>query len=197
EDFAGGTFGFGEIAFGIAEVLQGRLQVKGDRVVDFGADVSRGEELAEGIAARAADDVLVPDVVSAWHFLRKDDAFVWIWAGLGNSRCVEEGVIVGGDGTTGVIPGGDVFELDLKDGALKTIEAGIPSEFVVVIAAAHAVLPEHSGAFGDLIVVGGDHASVACGTEIFGGVEAEGGGVPEIAGEFPLPLGAPGLGGIF
>ena len=45
--------------------------------------------------------------------------------------------------------------------------------------------------------VGGDEACVAEGGEVFGGVEAEGGGVAERAYGAIVPRGAEGLGGVF
>src|SRR3569833_2316758 len=102
-----------------------------------------------------------------------------------------------GDGPTGVVPARDVFEFDFEDGALEAVEAGVPSEFVVVVAAAHSVLAKHAGAFGDVVVTGGDDAGVSGGAEVLGGVEAEGSGVAEGAGGFAVPFGTPGLSGVF
>ncbi len=82
EDFAGGALGLGEVALGVAEGLEGLLQVKRDGVVDLRADFAGGEEFAQGVAASGADDVLVPDVTAAGNFLRKDDAVDGIRAGL-------------------------------------------------------------------------------------------------------------------
>ncbi len=46
---------------------------------------------------------------------------------------------------------------------------------VVVVAAAHAVLAQHASAFGQVGGIGGDHAGVARGAQVLGGIEAEGG----------------------
>ena len=110
---------------------------------------------------------------------------------------MEERVVATGNVVAGMVPGVDVAELDGEDGALEAVHAGVPADFVVVVAAAHAVLTEHFGALGEVAGVGGDHAGVACGTEVFGGIEAEGGDVAEGSGFDSTPLGAPGLGGVF
>ncbi len=68
---------------------------------------------------------------------------------------------------------------------------------VVVVAAAHSVLAQHAGALGEFVGVGRDHAGVARGAEVLGGIEAEGGGIAESACFYPLTIGAPGLGGVF
>ena len=83
------------------------------------------------------------------------------------------------------------FSLTLKHGTLEPVQAGVPADFVVVVAAAHPVLAEHAGAFGDLIGVGGHHAGVAGGAEVLGGIEAEGGDIAEGAGGFGRSTSAP------
>ena len=114
--------------------------------------------------------------------LRQHDAFAGVGARINDAGFAEQGVVAFGDGAAGIVPAGDVLELDLEDGALKAIEPGVPADFVVMVAAAHSVLAEHAGAFGDLVVVGGDHAGVAGGAEVLGGIEAEGGGIAQRAG---------------
>ena len=106
-------------------------------------------------------------------------------------------MVAAGDVVASVVPGVDVAELDGEDGALKAVHASVPADFVVVVAAAHAVLAEHSGALGEVAGIGGDHARVAGGAEVFGGIEAEGGDVAEGPGLDSAPLCAPGLGGVF
>ena len=59
------------------------------------------------------------------------------------------------------------------------------------------MLAQHAGALGQLVGVGGDHAGVAGGAEVFGGIKAEGGDVAESAGFHAMPLGTPGLGCVF
>ena len=168
-----------------------------DGVVDLRADFALGEELAQAVAAGGADDVLMPDVAGAAHFLRKYDAVGGIGAGLDQSRGMKERVIAAGDGAAELVPAVDVLELDGEDGALEAVHAGVPADFVVVVAAAHSVLAQHAGALGDFIGVGGDHAGVARGAEVLGGIKAEGGGIAESAGMNALPFGSPGLRGVF
>ena len=169
----------GKSALGVAEALERFLQVKRDGVVDLRADLAGGEKFAQGVAASGADDVLVPDVAAAGNFVRKDDAVDGVSAGFGQARGVKERVVTLGDGAAGLVPVVDVLELDLEDGALEAVHAGVPAQFVVVVAAAHAVLAQHAGALGQLVGVGGDHAGVAGGAEVLGGIEAEGGGIAQ------------------
>ena len=74
EDFGGGALGVGEVAGLVAEVFEGRLQVEWDGVVDFAADAMGGQVVAEAVAARRADDVLVEDVGGARVSEGKDNA---------------------------------------------------------------------------------------------------------------------------
>ena len=73
EDFASGTFSFGEVYFNIAQKFERVLQVQWDGVKDLGADLARGEEVAKLITTCSSDDVLVPDVLAAWDFVREND----------------------------------------------------------------------------------------------------------------------------
>ena len=59
------------------------------------------------------------------------------------------------------------------------------------------MLAQHFDPLGQLGGVGRHHAGVARGAQVFGGIKAEGGGVTKSARLHPLPLRAPGLGGVF
>ena len=149
------------------------------------------------VAAGRPDHVLVPDVAAAGNLVRQDDAVAGIWTGLGQSRRVKQRVVAPGRGVAGMVPAGDVLELDVEDGALKAVHARVPAQLVVVVAAAHAVLAQHFYPLGQFIGVGGDHARFAGGAEVLGGIKAEGGNLAKGAGLYAVPFGAPGLGGVF
>jgi hypothetical protein len=74
EDFGGGKFGVGEVSGLVAEVAEGRLQVDGDGVVNFAADLLGGEVGAQDVAARDSDDVLVEDGRGARIGVGENDA---------------------------------------------------------------------------------------------------------------------------
>ncbi len=201
EDFGGGAFGVGEVAGAVAEGGESGLLVEAEGVVDFGADALRGEVGAEVVAAGSADDVLVEDVLGAGMGVGQDDAGC-DGVGLsgevqgGDAGCEEELVVAGGEVAAALVPGGEVAEFDREDGGLEGVEAGVPADFVVEVAAGHAVGAEGAGAGVDGGGAGGDEAGVAEGGEVLGGVEAEGGGVAEGAGGDGVPGGAEGLGGV-
>jgi len=197
EDFAGGALRLREAAFSISETFQRVLHVERDGVVDLRSDFAGGEEVVEGVAAGGADDVLVPDVFAACDLMGQDDAVDGVGACLDKSCGVEEGVVAAGHVVARVVPALDVAELDGEDGALEAVHAGVPTDFVVVVAAAHAVLTEHFGALGQLAGVRSDHAGIAGGTEVFGGIEAEGGDIAKSSGFDSTPLRAPSLGCVF
>ena len=100
-----------------------------------------------------------------------------------------------------MVPGGEVFEFDLEDGGLEGVEAGVPADFVVEVAATHAVGSEHAGALVNFRGRRCQEAGIAEGGEVFGGVEGEGGGVSEGSGggegAVQVPGGSEGLGGVF
>ena len=110
---------------------------------------------------------------------------------------MEELVVASGVVAALLVPPGEVAEFDLEDGGLDGVEAGVPADLVVIVAAAHAVGAEDAGVVVDGGGGGGDEAGVAHGAEIFCGVEAEGCGVAEGAGGGAVPGGSEGLGGVF
>ena len=187
EDFLGGSFGDGEVAGLVAEVGEGLLLVEGEGVVDLGADAVGGEVGAEVVAARGADDVLVEDMGGAGVGPGEDHA-VGDGGGVGGGghggdACGEEELVVaGGELAAALVPGGEVLEFHFKDGGLQGVEAGVPAELVMEVAAAHAVGAQHAAALLKLGGAGGEEASIAKGGEILGWVEGEGGGVSEGSG---------------
>ncbi len=199
EDLGGGAFGFGKVSGVIAEGCEGGLLVEAEGIVDFGADRFGGEVGSEVVAAGGADDVLVEDVLGAGVGVGQDDAGGPGVLGRGEGGDAggeEELVVAGGEVAAALVPGGQVAEFDLEDGGLEGVESGVPADFVVEVAARHAVGAEGAGAGVEGGGAGGDEAGVAEGGEVFSGVEAEGGGVAEGACGDGVPGGAEGLGGV-
>ncbi len=201
EDFGGGALGFGEVAGAVAKVAESVLLVQAERVVDLAADVLAGEVGAEFVAAGGADDVLVEDVLGAWVRVREHDAVGDGFGGFGrclhsDARREEELVVAGGEGASLLVPGGQIAEFDLEDGGLEGVETGVPADFVVIVAAGHAVGAQGAGVLVELRGARGEEAGVAESGEVFGGIEAESSGVAEGAGGSSIPGCAPGLGGV-
>jgi len=67
-----------------SQASESRLHVQGNRVIDLRADAAHGEKLAQGIAARGADYVLVPDVAATRNLMRQNHAMERIRAGFAN-----------------------------------------------------------------------------------------------------------------
>ena len=163
--------------------------------------------VAEGVAPRGSDDVLVEDVGGSGMRVGEDDA---VFAGVGfdgvgkvgGGGCSrlslllarEELVGAGGEGAAAGVAGFYVTEFDLEDGGLDGVEAGVPAYLVVVVAAGHAVGAEGAGVGVYGGVAGGYEAGVSEGAEVFGRVEAEGRGA-EGSGRDVVPgrLRRPGL----
>ncbi len=191
----GGLFGLGEVSGFVAEVGEAGLQVERQGVVDFAADVVVGEVLAEVVAAGGADDVLVEDVSGAGVGVGEDDA---VGGGSAGEVCgLEELVVAGGEGASFFVPTGEMAEFYLEDGGLEGVEAGVPADLVVEVAAAHAVGAEYAGVIVKCGGGSGDEAGVSEGGEIFGGVEGEGCGVAQGSGGHSVPGSSEGLSGVF
>ena len=88
EDLVGGLLCDGESSGGVAEGAKGCLEVEWERVVDLGGDRMGGEEGAEVVAARGADDVLVEDRLG-------------VMVDVGEDEAVGDGGGVGGGGERG------------------------------------------------------------------------------------------------
>ena len=71
----------------------------------------------------------------------------------GESGIAEELVVAGGAVAALLVPLGQIAEFDFEDGGLDGVEAGVPADLVVEVAAAHAVGAQHAGA---LVVFGGE-----------------------------------------
>ncbi len=106
-------------------------------------------------------------------------------------------MVAPGHRAAGLVPAVDVLELDVENGALEAVHARVPADLVVVVAAAHAVLAQHLYPLGQFVGIGGDHAGVARGAQVLGGIKAEGGYIAQPAGFYAVPFRAPGLGGVF
>ena len=167
-----------------------------ERVVDLAADVLVRRGVARSASRRGARMTYWWKTWVARGSV-KGRTMPSLDVGCGELCCVEELVVAGGVVAALLVPPGEVAELDLEDGGLDGVEAGVPADLVVVVAAAHAVGAEDAGVVVDGGGGGGDEAGVAHGAEIFGGVEAEGGGVAEGAGGSAVPGGSEGLGGVF
>lgn len=120
ECFAGGAFGFGEVAFLVAEVAEAVLQVERDGIMNFGADAVlcevRGERVA--LAVGDADDVLVEDVHGAGADVKGRDEF-------GESGLSEQTRVEGGAFAARLRPAVEVRELDAQERGLDGVEAAV------------------------------------------------------------------------
>ena len=110
---------------------------------------------------------------------------------------MKEMVVTDGMVAALLIPPGQIAELNLKDGGLDGVEAGVPADLLVIVAVAHAVGAKDAGVVIDGGRGGGDEAGVSHGAQIFCGIEAEGGCVAQCSGGDAIPCGSKGLGGVF
>ncbi len=159
--------------------------------------LARAEKLAQRIAARSANHILMPDVPCARQLARQNDTVHGIGPSLRQSRFGKQSVIARGQCAARLGPCANVFELHRQHRALESIHARVPAQLVVVVAAAHAVLAQHLHPLGKLVGIRGDHAGVAGRAQVLGGIKAECGDIAQAARLHAIPLGAPGLRGVF
>ena len=110
---------------------------------------------------------------------------------------MEELVVAGGVVAALLVPLGEVAEFDFEDGGLDGVEPGVPADLVVIVAAAHAVGAKDAGVVVNRGGSSSDEAGVSHGTQIFCGIEAEGGGIAKGSCGDSIPCGSEGLGCVF
>ncbi len=133
----------------------------------------RLQESTQFVASPAADHILVKDMPGAGIRKRQHHSVTGIGAGLHQAGGCEQPAILGGSLASLFIPFLDVFQLHQENGCLEGIEPAIPAHFVVVVAAAHAVVAQHVDSFGQSFVAGSDQPGISAGAQILGWVEAE------------------------
>ena len=114
--------------------------------------------------------------------------------GIDDRAVVQEAVVEGGTGASGLGPALQVPELHAEDRALQALHPIIEPLQVVMVLLLGAPVAEHAE---DAVVFGGARGhgpALAVGAEVLAGVEAEAGEVAEGADAAALILGAVGLG---
>src|SRR5579863_2487585 len=151
ENFACRALSLREIAFAIAERLESLLKMQRNRIEDLAPDLTSGQKFTELVAAGATNHILVPGVPAAGNFAGKNDAVSRHRTGFSKPCGAEERVVPVGQLMALLVPSVHVLELYFEDRGLETVEPRVPAEFVMVIAAAHAVLAQHPRPFGQRI----------------------------------------------
>ena len=153
------------------------------RIVDGAADFSFAQEFLEGVALFDSNGVLVVDVFETFGRERGHDA--------GDLR--EKAIVFSGVGLAGALPIGKMAQFDAEDGGLDFIEAAVPAGLAAAIFFGLAVIAKGANSRGEFGGICYDHAGVAVGAEIFGGIKTDAGGVAEGAGAAAFVGGADGL----
>src|SRR5260370_33147045 len=155
------------------------------RVVDLAADLAFLQVLAQGVASRSPDDVLVEDVSGSIVGEGKHHAFCG--AGGSDPSGLKQLVIMHGKVAALLVPLRQVLELHLQHSGLQSVQAGVPAYLVVIVALAHPMGPKHARVLVKAGGDGGQDAGIAKSAENFGGIETEGGKVAPSPGGEALP----------
>ena len=153
---------------------EGKLLVERLGVVDHGGDALLLEKGLEGVALLAggeAKGVLGPAGGEAGRGDGGADAL----------DITEKVGVAGGDAVDGIELGvTEGAELDLKDGGLESVEAGVESDTdIVVFLGALAMDAVGVGQLGPVVIVGEEGSAIAIAAEGLGGEEGGGGDVAE------------------
>src|SRR5271157_4111539 len=189
EYFPAGFFRDRQGAKLVAKILEDRLKVKAERVVDFGRDTRDTERLPECITLRQADGELIIDMVEVCRRLR------WTRDKGSQPPLFKELAVALGAVLAAGSPGIEVGEFHTQHGGLQGVQPAIGAEDVVVVLFLAAVAAKHEEALGPGRVVGGNQATVACTSQVLRGEEAEASEVANCADEAIVVAGADGLRG--
>ena len=184
--------------------------MQGDRIIDFAADVGRGQPIAQGIAPGDADDVLIVDVqVDFTPFsrhrtaidLRRGDYLRFGDHAAGGKKPI----IAGGVFSAAAVPPFEIGQFHPQGRGLDGIKAKIAADHAVIIFRMCPMVAEQDHLFGKSLVTGDNHPAIANSTEIFAGKKGKTAGQPhspgpmvgDAAGKGRRELGANRLGGVF
>ena len=138
----------------------------------------------DGIPLVGSHDVQVKDMRGICALLRRGKM-------LGKSG----GIGCRDGAAAGVLPV-EVRQLGPQDCRLNLVQAAVHADLVADVVLLPAVLAQRGDADGERRVGNGDGPAIAKRAEVFGRIEAEGGGVAERADALPVQSGAVGLGAI-
>ena len=90
-----------------------------------------------------------------------------------------------------------MFQLHQQHGGLNRRHTAGHPHFLVIVSGVRAVRSQAAGARGDFVVVGEQHASVAGGVQIFGGIKTQDRRDAEASGRLSVACGEHGLRRVF
>ena len=171
----------GKLPFAVPERAKRRLQVDRHRVVDAGLDAVVLEVTSQGISPLGLDDVEVEDGLRPAGDLGPRDGEV-----------VQRLLVPAGDPPAGLVGLVEATQLHPQDRGLERVEAPVEPTLVVLVLDLRPEVAKRPDAVVDVGVTSHHHAGVTEGSEVLGGVEAEGRRIAERAGSFtpvPAPVG--------
>ena len=112
--------------------------------------------------------------------------------GFGQQRAIALGI-----GLSLGAPPLEMRKLDVQHGGLQRVQAAVHADVLVVVARLHSMSAQQAELFGQLLVLGGQHATVADPSQIFGRIEAETADVAQRSGPMAFEFGTDRLRGIF
>ena len=171
---------------------QAFLEVQGNGIVDFTADLVRFQVVQQLIAlpTRHAHHVLVKDVPALGAHRRA-------FQKLGQMLFLNQGVVALGRRLARFRPAVQVRQLDPQEGGLQRVQPRVPAHELVVVARLHAVAAQAAQECGPGRIAGDHHAAVAKASQIFGRIKAEAADGAQRPRALAMVLGPNGLGGIF
>src|SRR5947208_2671099 len=149
-------------------VAIGGMQMHRHRIMNAGADRRGAQMLAQAIAARAADYVLVKDVAGTGPARRQR-----------NRQPGETIVVARGNRLAPLVVAFEPRQLDREDCRLDRVEPRVDARAGADVTLAPAIFANFPSRFGERGISRGDDSGIAERAQIFGRIKAEAGDVAE------------------
>ena len=166
-----------------------------DRIVDFGADLAIGQELAKFVATLGSNHVLVVHVMGMRRSGEHADGRI---SGRGDQPRLRQQQIIGSGMFAALpVPGLEMGKFHAQDRRLDCIQPAIPAQLFMAITLRASMIAQAPHVIGKFSMVGCDQSRVSVGAQIFGRIETEGGERADGSGARIAPAGSDRLRGVF
>src|ERR1700733_3382595 len=171
--------------------------MEGQGVVNLRPHSLVAEKGLHRVAPADPNYVLVEDVRGPGLGFGQDHSILGIRPRLHQAGVREKAAIVLSESVALSVPAIHKAELDQQNRRLQGVQPAVPTNFIMVVTVAHSMHTQEADAFCDGLYPGGDHAGLAGGTEVLGGVKAESRSVPQGTRPAPIPGGPERLRRVF
>src|SRR5206468_1702161 len=158
----------------VAQFFEARLEMRGNRIVDFASNLLFSQVSHQFITPGAPDNELIVDMPRMRHLVGQCNRLY----------PAQTLAIEGRVPPPAFSPSIQILQLDSKHGGLNFVQTEIAPELLAVVLCPKSMASQEPHARGEIGIICGDHAAVTEPAQIFGGIETEAARVPNGTGAF-------------